>query len=164
MLAILEERPGGRGVGVDCSEPALAVARENAALLKLSDRAEFRLADWARGLPSDHFDLVVANPPYVRTGDIAGLDAEVRDHEPRLAIDGGPDGLDAHRGLAPQILRVLREAGVFAVEIGPEQGDEVQALFLGAGAGAVRIVADIAGRPRVVTGIKKALGKEPASG
>jgi len=160
VLAILVERPKARGVGVDASEPALAVAGENAAALGLTGRVRLARGDWTRGLEGAAFDLVVANPPYIPTAEIDGLEPEVRDHEPRLALDGGPDGLDAYRLLAPEILRVLRDGGVFAIEIGLGQRAAVERLFAAAGAGDVRVADDLSGRERVVTGIKKALGNK----
>ena len=121
LLAILAERPAAVGLGVDVSEEALAVARENAANLGLAGRAALMRGDWTAGLAPESFDLVVSNPPYIPSGDIAALDPEVRDHEPRLALDGGADGLDAYRALAPAILAILRPGGFFAVEIGVGQ-------------------------------------------
>jgi release factor glutamine methyltransferase len=161
LLAILGERPGARGLGVDVSAEALAVARENAANLGLAGRAAFLRGDWTAGLDDEGFDLVVSNPPYIPSGDIAGLAPEVRDHEPRLALDGGPDGLDAYRLLVPEILRVLRPGGRFAVEIGIGQRMAVETLFRAVGAVEVTTVRDLADRERVVTGAKKGLG-EPA--
>jgi len=158
LLAILAERPAARGLGIDASDEALAVARENAANLGLSSRAAFTHTDWTAGLDGDQFDLVVSNPPYIRSGDIAGLPPEVRDHEPRLALDGGRDGLTAYRALAPQILRVLRPGGRFAVEFGLGQREAVQALFVGAGAEELTVTKDLADRERVLSGRKKALG------
>jgi len=158
LLAILAERPAARGLGIDISEEAIAVARENAANLGLAARTALLRGDWTAGLDADNFDLVVSNPPYVRSGDIAGLAPEVRDHEPRLALDGGPDGLDAYRRLAPEIVRVLKPGGRFAVEIGPDQSDAVEALFSAAGAEGVAVTDDLAGRRRVVSGRKKELG------
>jgi release factor glutamine methyltransferase len=158
LLAILAERPHAIGLGVDVSEAALAVARENAANLGLGDRVALLRGDWTSGLAADSFDLAVSNPPYVATGDLVGLEPEVRDHEPRLALDGGPDGLTAYRALAPQILRVLRPRGVFAVEIGVGQTATVENLFREAGGSELRTAPDLAGRDRVVTGSKKALG------
>jgi release factor glutamine methyltransferase len=101
---------------------------------------------------------VVSNPPYIPTADIATLQPEVRDHEPRLALDGGADGLDAYRQLAPEILRVLRPGGSFAVEVGVGQAAEVERLFQAAGAVALATHNDLAARPRVVAGVKKPLG------
>ena len=157
LLAILAERPAARGLGIDCSEEALAVARENAANLDLNDRAAFLRGDWTAGLGDASFDVVVSNPPYIPTAHIETLDPEVRDHEPRLALDGGEDGLDAYRLLAPEILRVLKPGGLLAVEIGHDQSSAVEALFRAAGAAQVRTVKDLALRDRVVTGFKNPL-------
>jgi release factor glutamine methyltransferase len=154
LLAILAERPAGKGLGVDVSDEALAVARENAANLGLAGRVALLRGDWTRGLDDAGFDLVVANPPYVRSADIATLAPEVRDHEPRLALDGGPDGLDAYRLLAPEILRVLKPGGLFAVEIGFDQSAEVEMLFKAAGADGVSTYRDLANHDRVVAGTK----------
>jgi release factor glutamine methyltransferase len=163
VLAILAERPAAVGLGVDVSEEALAVARENAANLGLAGRIALMRGDWTAGLGDESFDLVVSNPPYVRSGEIAGLAPEVRDHEPRLALDGGPDGLDAYRRLAGEIPRVLVPGGRFAVEIGADQGPDVAALFAAAGVEAVRVVRDLSDRDRVVTGLKKKpLDKSPS--
>ncbi len=159
LLAILAERPEAAGLGVDVSESALEVARENAAALGLGDRAVLEHGTWADGLPDDHYDLVVSNPPYIATAEIETLDPEVRDHEPRLALDGGEDGLDAYRHLAPEILRVLKPGSHFAVEMGASQKSAVERLFKEAGAGGVRTVRDLSDRDRVVTGFKKPLGK-----
>ena len=157
-LAILAERPAARALGVDASEEALAVARDNAAQLGLAGRLALLRGDWTTGLGDDAFDLVVANPPYVRSGDIAGLDPEVRDYEPRLALDGGADGLEAYRRLAPEVLRVLKPGGRFLLEIGAAQAREVTALMQAAGAGEPGVLKDLAGHDRVVAGQKKPLG------
>jgi release factor glutamine methyltransferase len=152
LLAILAERPAAKGLGVDVSEAALAVARDNAASLGLASRLALLRGDWTAGLETAGFDIVVSNPPYVRSAEIAGLEPEVRDHEPRLALDGGTDGLDAYRILAPEILRVLKPRGKFYVEIGHDQSQAVEALFQAAGATAVATARDLANRDRVVSG------------
>lgn len=157
LLAILAERPLARGLGIDISDEALAVARENAANLGLEDRTALLRGDWTAGLGAEGFDLVVANPPYIPTATIEALEPEVRDHEPRLALDGGADGLDAYRLLAPEVLRVLKPGGIFAVEIGFDQSAPVESLFRAAGAHGVRTVKDLANRDRVIVGAKKAL-------
>jgi release factor glutamine methyltransferase len=151
LLATLAERFGARGVGTDISTEALAVARDNAASLGLDGRCDFLRTEWAAGLADHSFDLVVSNPPYIPSGDIAGLDPEVRDHDPHLALDGGPDGLQAYRELAPEIARILKPGGVFAVEIGWDQGPQVKALFEAAGFADVKVVKDLGDRDRVVT-------------
>jgi release factor glutamine methyltransferase len=157
LLAILAERPAAKGLGVDISEEALAVARENAANLDLNNRAALLRGDWTTGLADESFDLVVSNPPYIATEEIETLDPEVKDHEPRVALDGGPDGLDPYRVLAPEILRVLKPGGLFAVEIGHTQAQAVEALFRDAGGAQVRTIKDLALRDRVVTGVKNPL-------
>lgn len=157
LLSILSERPAAKGVGVDVSEAALEVARENAAVLGLADRAILSHGDWTQGVDDASFDLVVSNPPYIASHVIAELEPEVRDHEPRLALEGGADGLDAYRILAPEILRVLKPGGRFAVEIGYDQKQAVEALFRSAGADKVQTVRDLGDRDRVVSGVKKPL-------
>ena len=151
LLAVLAERPAARGLGTEVSEEALAVARENAANLDLNNRAVFLRTDWTAGLSDAAFDLVVSNPPYIPSKDIETLDPEVRDHDPRLALDGGEDGLDAYRLLAPEIRRILKPDGIFAVEIGWDQAAAVKALFESAGFEDVKVVKDLAGRDRVIT-------------
>jgi release factor glutamine methyltransferase len=151
LLAILAERAGATGLGTDISFEALAVARDNAASLGLDRRCDFLRTEWAAGMADHSFDLVVSNPPYIPSGDIDGLDPEVRDHDPRLALDGGPDGLEAYRQLAPEIMRIMKPGGVFAVEIGWDQGPQVKALFEAAGFTDVIVVKDLSDRDRVVT-------------
>lgn len=160
LLSILAERPAAKGLGVDVSEEALAVARENAANLGLAGRTALLRGDWTFGLGDATFDLVVSNPPYIANHVIDELEPEVRDHEPRLALEGGPDGLDAYRTLAPEILRVLKAGGRFAVEIGYDQKDAVEALFRDAGAFNVATIRDLGDRDRVVTGMKNPLEKK----
>ncbi|KSB89254.1 protein-(glutamine-N5) methyltransferase, release factor-specific [Caulobacter vibrioides] len=157
LMAILAERPAAKGLGIDISEEALAVARENAANLDLDGRLALMRGDWTTGLGDASFDVVVSNPPYIPSADIETLQPEVRDHEPRLALDGGADGLDAYRDLAPEILRVLKPGGLFCVEIGFDQSSDVEALFNAAGAQNVRTVKDLSTHDRVVTGFKNPL-------
>jgi release factor glutamine methyltransferase len=158
VLAILAERPQAKGLGIDVSEDALAVARDNAAQLGLAPRLALLRSDWTAGLDANGFDLVVSNPPYIATAEIGTLAPEVRDHDPRPALDGGADGLGAYRRLAPEIMRVLKPGGSFAVEIGATQSAAVEALFAAAGAAEIATHKDLAGRDRVVAGRKKALG------
>jgi len=157
ILSILAERPAAKGLGIDVSAEALAVARDNAAHLGLAGRLALFRGDWTAGLGDAGFDLVVSNPPYIATDVIEGLEPEVRDYEPRVALEGGADGLDAYRILAPEILRVLKPGGRFAVEIGYDQKDAVEALFREAGAAEVRTIRDLADRDRVVAGTKNPL-------
>ena len=158
LLAVLAERRAAIGLGVDISEEALAVARENAANLGLAARAALLRSDWTAGLEDQGFDLVLSNPPYVRSGDIETLQPEVHRFEPHMALDGGPDGLDAYRRLAPEILRVLKPGGGFVVEIGHDQGADVIGLFEAAGAEDLELRKDLGGHDRIVAGRKKPLG------
>ena len=151
LCALLSELPATRGLGVDLSEGAAAVARANVAALGFADRAEIRLGDWAAGL-SGRFDLIVANPPYVRSGDIAFLERETRVHDPRLALDGGADGLVAYRRLAPEIARLLAPGGRFFVEVGFDQAADVVSIARAAGLVDLPTHRDLAGIARVVAG------------
>ncbi len=157
LLAILAERPAARGLGIDVSEEALAVARDNAARLGLADRIALLRGDWSGGLAGSEFDLVVSNPPYIASPVIETLDPEVRDYEPRIALDGGPDGLEAYRQLAPEVLRMLRPGGRFLVEIGYDQRAAAESLFRAAGAMEVETLKDLSTHDRVVTGMKNPL-------
>lgn len=152
LLAFLMERPGWSGIGVDLSAAALAVAAANVRALGLEDRAALVQGDWDAGLdPGQGFDLVLSNPPYVTTTELAELAPEVRDHEPRLALDGGADGLDAYRRLAPRLSHLMADDGAAVFEIGTGQGAAVAALFEeGAAKSSVRVVPDLAGHDRAV--------------
>lgn len=152
LLAILHERPSAVGVGVDLSEAALVVARANAERLGLSDRASFQAGDWADSVADSGFDLVVSNPPYIPTAEIEGLAPEVAVYEPRLALDGGPDGLAAYRRVFAVLPRLLAAGGVFAVEVGFGQAESVSELAAAAGLRVEPPRLDIAGVPRVVLG------------
>ena len=157
ILSILAERPAAKGLATDISDEALAVARENAANLGLASRIAFARGDWTTGLADESFDVVVSNPPYIASEVIETLEPEVRQYDPRLALDGGADGLSAYRRLAPEIMRVLRPGGAFAVEIGYDQKDSVEALFNEAGASDVWTIKDLSTHDRVVVGVKNPL-------
>ena len=154
LLALLSERPKSTGIGVDSSQAALSVARDNATRNNLTGRANFMAGNWADGLPDDHFDLAVSNPPYITTEVLAGLEPEVRDHEPHLALDGGVDGLDVYRILIPELFRIVRPGGHALVEIGYDQAEPVTGLFVSAGLIDVTLTHDLAGHPRVIGGRK----------
>jgi release factor glutamine methyltransferase len=149
LLALLSELPAATGVGIDVSSGAIATARDNAARLGLAARAEFVTGDWAEGL-TETFDVVVANPPYIATADIAGLPLEVRDFDPRRALDGGADGLDAYRAIAAAVPRLLKLGGVFAGEFGRGQDAAVAAAIASGGLIVDNVVPDLAGIPRCV--------------
>ena len=128
LLALLSELANARGLGVDASVEALEVAAANASALGLSDRARFRLGDWAIGL-RQRFDLIVANPPYIPEDEIGGLEPEVARFEPGLALSGGSDGLGCYRALAADIRRVMAPGARIVLEIGEGQGDGVTAIL-----------------------------------
>jgi release factor glutamine methyltransferase len=132
LLALLTELPAAAGVGTDISAAALGVARDNAARLALDARCSFVVSNIAQGVEGP-FDLVVSNPPYIASGEIATLAPEVRDYDPRLALDGGPDGLVAYRAIAADAKRLLAPGGVLVVELGIGQEDAVSRLFTQAG-------------------------------
>jgi len=156
LLSILSARPEATGTGIDASPDALVFAESNAAALGLASRATFVHGDWGNGVLGP-FDLVVSNPPYIPSGDIAGLEPEVSIHEPRLALDGGDDGLEAYRRLWPDVARLLKPGGRFCVEIGAGQGPEVSALARAAGLEVEAIKPDLAGIGRVVLGCRPAI-------
>jgi release factor glutamine methyltransferase len=150
LLALLSERPDAFGVGTDISLDALATARCNAAALGLAPRAGFLACSYATALQGP-FDLIVSNPPYIRSADIAGLAAEVRAHDPLVALDGGVDGFAAYRALIPQAAGLLRSGGVLVVEAGHGQSREIQGLMTAAGLAAGEPPkTDLAGVPRAV--------------
>jgi release factor glutamine methyltransferase len=154
LLALLSELPDACGIGTDISEAALRAARTNAICLGLDRRAAFVVCSYAAAL-SGTFDLIVSNPPYIRSAEIAGLGSEVRDHDPRVALDGGTDGLDAYRALIPQSAALLAQHGVLVVEVGHDQSADIAGLMTAAGLTLDRPPkADLAGIQRAVAGRK----------
>lgn len=147
LLALLKELPNATGIGTDISTAALAVARSNAEKLGLSERCTFMACNIAEPL-SGPFDLVVSNPPYIARAGIAALDPEVRDFDPRLALDGGADGLDAYRAIASAAPALLRSTGRLILELGIGQEGTVGGLLSAAGLTVKKVVADLAGIPR----------------
>jgi release factor glutamine methyltransferase len=148
LLALLTELPNADGVGTDVSFHALMMARDNARRLQVDRRAHFTACDFGAAL-SGPFDLVVSNPPYVISSDIAGLAPEVR-HDPRRALDGGADGLDCYRTIAGQIARLLRPGGDVVVELGFGQEAPVAAMFRTAGLAPRPAHTDLVGIPRAL--------------
>lgn len=149
LLALLSELPNAHGTGTDISEAALQVARANAERHGLADRCTFLVCNIADGLQGP-FDLIVSNPPYVAHGEIAALAPEVRDYDPAIALDGGSDGFDGYRAIAPAARRLLAPDGHLIVELGAGQEPAVRALFTKAelAVGAAR--KDLAGIPRAI--------------
>ncbi|MCO5091818.1 peptide chain release factor N(5)-glutamine methyltransferase [Bosea sp. (in: a-proteobacteria)] len=132
LIALLSELPQASGLGIDLSAEACETAAMNAALNGVGDRAAFRQGDWAQGL-AGRFDLIVSNPPYIPSAEIATLSVEVREHDPRLALDGGDDGLAPYRLFASCLPRLVAPGGSIVIEIGAGQGPEVTALMRGGG-------------------------------
>ncbi|MBB6308399.1 peptide chain release factor N(5)-glutamine methyltransferase [Xanthobacter tagetidis] len=154
LAALLTELPNAFGIGVDLSAGAARAACDNLARLGLADRSAVAVGHWGGAL-SGGFDLLVSNPPYIPTGDLAGLDTEVRVHDPALALDGGQDGLDAYRAIARQAGGLLTSGGILVVELGIGQEPAVAQLLREAGltvAGPAR--ADLAGIPRALAARK----------
>ena len=151
LLAALTEYPLARGTGIDASEEALIWARRNVAKLSLEKRCSLSLADWGRNIEGS-YDAILANPPYIRSGDIAALAPEVSRYEPVPALDGGPDGLTAYRDIAARIAPLLKPDGVLLAEIGEGQDAQVASILAAAGIETAKIVEDLARIPRCVVG------------
>jgi release factor glutamine methyltransferase len=147
LAALLHECPSAFGIGVDRSLGAVATARRNARANGLGERARFVAADWAAALRGP-FDFVVSNPPYIATPAIAGLDPDVREHDPRLALDGGTDGLAAYRAIMGDAERLLLPGGHLVLEIGYDQAEPVRELGIAAGLEFRRLAHDLSGNPR----------------
>jgi release factor glutamine methyltransferase len=154
LLALLSELPNALGFGTDISQAALQTAATNAANAGLAKRATFVACDYASGL-SGPFDLIVSNPPYIRSADIADLAVEVRHYEPLAALDGGADGLAAYRALIPQAACLLAPGAALVVEAGEGQSGQIAGLMVAEGltpAGPPKV--DLAGIQRAVAGRK----------
>ncbi|MBB4305581.1 release factor glutamine methyltransferase [Rhodobium orientis] len=161
LVTLLSECPQAMGVGTDVSVGALAMARRNADAAGVGDRAAFAAMNYGDALVPG-LDLVVSNPPYIASGEIAGLDREVRDHDPSRALDGGADGLDAYRAIAADASRLLTPGGRLFVEIGSGQAADVAALFAQAGLDGLFVHRDLAGHDRVVAAQHPDCGKRTA--
>ena len=149
LLALLSEFPNARGIGADIAADALDVARSNAQHLGLSTRADLIVSDYGAALDGP-FDLIVSNPPYIASAEIATLAPEVREHDPRLALDGGADGLGAYRAIAADAPRLLAPSGHLIVEIGAGQERAVADLFAAEGLAIVATRHDLSGIARAI--------------
>lgn len=163
LLALLSCFADATGVGVDVSAEACRIAQENAESLGLQGRVEIREASWTDGI-DERFDLIVSNPPYIPSADIAKLDRDVRDHEPLAALDGGQDGLDAYRSLMPLAATALADDGVVIVEAGIGQADDIARIAARAGLDETGRRCDIAGTQRAISFCKKGVGITGATG
>lgn len=153
LLSLLHYSNDTKGVGVDLSEDALTVARRNAQLLDLEERACFWRSDLYEGLKdSEKFDMLVSNPPYIREEEYAGLMPEVRDHEPYMALVAPEEGLSFYRRILEKAPQYLNRGAYVMFEIGCEQGEAVASMMRDAGYADVTVVKDLSGLDRVVRG------------
>jgi len=173
-VALLHALPGWTGVAIDRAPAAVALAAENAERCGVGGRLQVMAGDFMAGrgapppawaLPATPYDLVVSNPPYIPSAAISGLMPEVRDYDPREALDGGPDGLDAYRAIARLLPQILREGGLLALEMGDDQADALLGLPEWGGMMEARLEKpqvrlDLAGRQRVVVATWRGGGHE----
>jgi release factor glutamine methyltransferase len=148
-IAFLSERPNASGLGIEQSQEAMIWARKNAAHHKMETRFRLQGDDWLM-LGDGVFDVIFSNPPYIESDIIATLDPDVKDYEPPAALDGGTDGLDAYRALAPIVAERLATGGKAFLEIGQGQEHQVPRILAASGLETVRVASDLAGVPRCV--------------
>jgi len=149
LLSLLSEIPDAYGLGIDISEAALSVAHANASALGLLERARFSQGHWGDGLEGV-FDIVISNPPYIPSGDIDCLSPEVSKYEPRMALDGGEDGLGAYRAIAVDLERLIKPGGFACFEVGIDQAEDVMKIFADNGFSGSETLSDLSGIERVV--------------
>ena len=155
LLSLLNYSNRSVGVGTDLSEKAIEVARRNAQKLGLTDRSDWRCGDLFEAVrPDERFDIIVSNPPYIQSATIGELAPEVKEHEPRMALDGGEDGLCFYRRIIPEAVGHLVTGGMLFLEIGYDQAEAVCALMREAGYYDVRTIKDYGGNDRIVCGIR----------
>jgi release factor glutamine methyltransferase len=152
ILSLAKEMKDGVFVGLDISPEALTLARENALFTGLDGRVLFAESDGCGEFDPASVDVLVSNPPYIPSKVVDGLEPHIRDHEPRLALDGGPDGLDVYRSLLLDAVMVLKPGGGVFFEIGDEQGAAMRDLLEEYGFTHVGVVKDYAGKDRFATG------------
>ncbi len=149
LISLLHELPNARGVAADISEEALALARENAEKNGVFDRCEFIRSDWDENV-NQAFDIVVSNPPYIRTDVIPELEDSVKKHDPILALDGGEDGLQAYKTIFSRLSKILKPGGKAYFEIGYDQSETVMRLSRESRFSNIESYADFAGHIRVL--------------
>ncbi len=151
LLSLAHSLERGRFVGVDVSPEAIKIAEMNRSALCDGKEASFHVGNWFLALPETEreYDVIVSNPPYIPTHVLGGLSEEIRNYEPAVALDGGPDGLDAYRKIAEDLGRHLAENGFSALEIGADQAEKVREIFAVENF-KTEIVKDLEGRDRVV--------------
>lgn len=158
LLSFLKlQGAGATGLGTDLSKKALAIAEKNRKALGLEEQSRFLLSDLFEELDKMEekpvFDLILSNPPYIRSGEIERLPEEVKSGEPHMALDGGEDGLSFYRAIAPKAREYLAPGGILAFEIGYDEREDVEDLMQDAGYGKINSVKDYGGNDRVVTGV-----------
>lgn len=153
LLSLLAERPSAIGTGTDLSVDAIAVAKQNADQLGLSDRVTFEQGSWFEAVQGT-FDLIVSNPPYIAASEMSELQPEVRDHEPRMALTDEDDGLSCYRDITDTAPAFLTDGGHLMFEIGPTQAASVSVMMSAKGFAEIRVIQDLDGRDRVVSGQK----------
>lgn len=151
LLSALSELQGASGVGVDISREALVMARENAIVIGLKDRAEFVNSDWLDGV-TGVYDFILANPPYIKADEIAGLAPEVSVHDPRAALDGGISGMDCYAAIIPALSGRVAACGWALLEAGDGQAGAIAELLSEHGFGEIEVFPDFSGKSRVVAG------------
>ena len=149
-VTLMAEWPKAQALATDISPAALAVAGKNAARYDIGDRLSFAQSNWFEGVQGE-FDLIVANPPYIAMEEMAGLDRDVRDFDPHIALTPGGDGLDPYRVIAAAVGRHLSPDGRLIVEIGHQQAADVLQIFQDAGLSSLCCHPDLAGRDRVIS-------------
>ena len=149
LLAVLSERPGAWGLGIDLAPDAAALARRNAAALGMADRTAMLCASWTDAIRG-RFNLVLSNPPYIRTDELEDLMADVRVYEPTRALDGGADGLHAYRTVLALLPSVLEPGGVAVLELGAGQALAVRDLARAAGFRRMDVRTDLSGMARAL--------------
>ena len=154
LLSILDDCPATQGTAVDASEPALDIARRNASLLGLSERISFVHGSWFEDgflqKTGSGFDMIVSNPPYIPTADIASLEPEVREHDPLSALDGGADGFVHYKKIAAWAPLLLNDGGYILLEAGIGQARQILKVFADTGLTPVDILPDLSGTERCV--------------
>lgn len=156
IISLMNYKNGIEGYGTDISEEALKLANENAdRLCKPDNRPEFILSDLFADVKHTDFDVILSNPPYIKTSDIENLMIEVKDYDPYIALDGGEDGLLFYKEIAKKAPDYLKIGGYLLVEIGYDEGEAVKELFVQNGFDSVKIIKDLAGCDRVVSGRKQ---------
>jgi len=151
-IASVQQHPGARFIAIDISPAALEIAQRNAAALEIADRIDFRLGDLLDPVDNlEPFDVIISNPPYIPTGEIEHLEKGVRDYEPHLALDGGPDGLTVASRLIQQSVRHLKPGGHLILEIGDAQEEPVRSMIdMQPGLAVAATVYDLNKHPRVI--------------